>query len=50
MKLADFADNADEGRLAALDATTAERLRVKYRHALAQLASVPGPPAPSIEH
>jgi len=50
VKLADIADNGDESRLAALDAATAERLRLKYRHALAQLAALPGPPAPSIEH
>ncbi len=50
VKRADIADNADEDRLVALDTATAERLRVKYRHALAQLAALPGPPAPSIEH
>ncbi|WP_237771954.1 hypothetical protein [Stenotrophomonas maltophilia] len=39
VKLADIADNADEARLAALDAATAERLRSKYRHALAALGA-----------
>lgn len=39
VKLADIADNADEGRLAALDGATAERLRGKYRHALAALGA-----------
>ncbi len=39
VKLADIADNADEARLAALDAATAERLRSKYRHALATLGA-----------
>lgn len=39
VKLADIADNADETRLAALDAATAERLRGKYRHALAVLGA-----------
>jgi len=33
VKLADIADNADEGRLALLDATTAARLRRKYAKA-----------------
>lgn len=37
VKLADIADNADETRLSALDAATAERLRGKYRAARAQL-------------
>ncbi|MBN5049433.1 phosphohydrolase [Stenotrophomonas maltophilia] len=37
VKLADIADNADETRLASLDAATAERLRDKYRQALAAL-------------
>jgi len=50
VKQADIADNADEDRLAALDTATAERLRVKYRHALAQLAALSAPTAPSIEH
>ncbi len=39
VKLADIADNADEARLTALDAATAERLRSKYRHALAALGA-----------
>lgn len=39
VKLADIADNADETRLAALDAATAARLRGKYRHALAALGA-----------
>ena len=39
VKLADIADNADEARLAALDTATAERLRSKYRHALAALGA-----------
>lgn len=43
VKLADIADNADEARLAALDAATAERLRSKYRHALATLAGLQHP-------
>ena len=50
VKLADIADNADETRLAALDATTAARLRAKYRHALALLGQAPAVAAPSIEH
>jgi (p)ppGpp synthase/HD superfamily hydrolase len=50
VKLADIADNADEHRLAALDAATAERLRGKYQHALAQLGQLPASLATSIEH
>lgn len=37
VKLADIADNADESRLALLDAKTAERLRRKYAKALKTL-------------
>ncbi|WP_312708243.1 HD domain-containing protein [Stenotrophomonas sp.] len=37
VKVADIADNADEQRLGALDPATAERLRGKYRLALAAL-------------
>lgn len=33
VKMADIADNADEGRLALLDEATADRLRRKYAHA-----------------
>lgn len=44
VKLADIADNADEGRLAALDAATADRLRRKYARARAALAAQNSPP------
>ncbi|MFD0738294.1 phosphohydrolase [Lysobacter koreensis] len=37
VKLADIADNANEGRLALLDAATAARLRRKYAKAIAAL-------------
>ncbi|PJL13291.1 phosphohydrolase [Stenotrophomonas maltophilia] len=50
VKLADIADNADEARLASLDAATAERLRDKYRRALAALGQPSTPAAPPIEH
>jgi len=50
VKLADIADNADEARLASLDAATAERLRDKYRRALAALGQPATPAAPPIEH
>ncbi|OJH80067.1 MAG: phosphohydrolase [Stenotrophomonas maltophilia] len=50
VKLADIADNADEARLASLDAATAERLRDKYRRALAALGQQATPAAPPIEH
>ncbi|MGH8095885.1 MULTISPECIES: phosphohydrolase [Stenotrophomonas] len=50
VKLADIADNADEARLASLDAATAERLRDKYRQALAALGQPATPAAPPIEH
>ena len=50
VKLADIADNADEARLASLDAATAERLRDKYRRALAALGEQATPAAPPIEH
>lgn len=38
VKLADIADNADEARLALLDAKTADRLRRKYQRALEALS------------
>ena len=38
VKLADIADNADESRLALLDAKTADRLRRKYQRALEALS------------
>lgn len=50
VKLADIADNADEARMASLDAATAERLRDKYRRALAALGQPATPAAPPIEH
>ncbi len=50
VKLADIADNADEARLASLGAATAERLRDKYRRALAALGQPATPAAPPIEH
>ena len=50
VKLADIADNADEARLASLDAATAERLRDKYRRALAALGQPATPAAPPIEY
>jgi (p)ppGpp synthase/HD superfamily hydrolase len=50
VKLADIADNADEARLASLDAATAERLRDKYRRALAALGQQATPAAPPTEH
>ncbi|MEX0178476.1 MULTISPECIES: phosphohydrolase [unclassified Stenotrophomonas] len=50
VKLADIADNADETRLASLDAATAERLRDKYRQALAALSQHSTRAAPPIEH
>jgi len=50
VKLADIADNADEARLASLDAAAAERLRDKYRRALAALGQPATPAAPPIEH
>jgi (p)ppGpp synthase/HD superfamily hydrolase len=50
VKLADIADNADEARLESLDAATAERLRDKYRRALAALGQPATPAAPPIEH
>lgn len=50
VKLADIADNADETRLASLDAATAERLRDKYRQALAALGQQATQAAPPIEH
>lgn len=50
VKLADIADNADETRLASLDAATAERLRDKYRQALAALGQHSTRAAPPIEH
>lgn len=50
VKLADIADNDDEARLASLDAATAERLRDKYRRALAALGQPATPAAPPIEH
>lgn len=50
VKLADIADNADEMRLASLDAASAERLRDKYRQALAALGQQAARAAPPIEH
>lgn len=50
VKLADIADNADETRLASLGAATAERLRDKYRQALAALGQQAARAAPPIEH
>jgi len=39
VKLADIADNADESRLALLDAKTADRLRRKYQKAIKALTA-----------
>ncbi|PPK69092.1 HD domain-containing protein [Actinokineospora auranticolor] len=43
VKHADIADNSSPARLATLDEPTRERLRAKYAHALAYLASLATP-------
>ncbi|MEG0193129.1 MAG: hypothetical protein RR698_08180 [Stenotrophomonas sp.] len=50
VKLADIADNADETRLASQDVATAQRLRDKYRDALAALGQEATRAASPIKH